>query len=182
MENMLPYIEGKLRLKVNREKTIVAYIGKVKFLGYGFYASKEGIKLRVHQKSITKMKDRIREITSRNNALGYDLLKLKLRQFITGWVNYFKLADMANILKTIDEWLRSRLRMYIWKRWKKVRTRYVMLRRLGYSHSNAIKYANTRKGYWRTANSPILTCSITITRLKQAGYTFFSEVYKSVTV
>ncbi len=68
------------------------------------------------------MKDRIRKITSRNNALGYDLLKLKLRQFITGWVNYFKLADMASILKTIDEWLRSRLRMYIWKRWKRVRS------------------------------------------------------------
>jgi RNA-directed DNA polymerase len=181
MENILPYIERKLRLKVNREKTTVGYIGKVKFLGYGFYASKDGIKLRIHQKSVNKMKDKIRNITLRSNALGYDLLKLKLKQFITGWVNYFKLADMRNILKAIDQWLRSRLRMYIWKRWKRIRTRYAMLRKLGYNHSNAIKYANTRKGYWRTANSPILTCSITIGRLKQAGYTFFSEVYKSVT-
>jgi RNA-directed DNA polymerase len=73
-----------------------------RFLGYGFYASKDGIKLGTHQKSISKMKARIREITSRNNALGYDLLKHKLKQFITGWVNYFKLADMTNLLKTIS--------------------------------------------------------------------------------
>lgn len=180
MENILPYIEGELCLKVNREKTTVAYIGRDKFLGYGFYTSKDGIKLRTHQKSVNKMKDRIREITSRSNTLGYDLLKLKLKQFITGWVNYFKLADMTNLLKTIDKWLRSRLRMYIWKQWKKTRTRYAMLSKLGYNHNNAIKYANTRKGYWRVANSPILTCSITEALLKRAGYTLFSEVYKSV--
>lgn len=180
LENILPYIEGRLRLKVNREKTFVTYIGNSKYLGYGFYRSKDGIKLRVHQKSIHKMKAKIKEITARSSALGYELLKLKLKQFITGWVNYFKLADMKKTLQTIDGWLRSRLRMYIWKRWKKIRTRYAMLRKLGYTHNNALKYANTRKGYWRTANSPILTCAITTDRLKRSGYTFFSEVYKSV--
>jgi len=180
MEHIIPFIEGELQLKVNREKTVVAYIGKVKFLGYGFYSSKDGVKLRAHSRSMSKMKAKIKEITSRSNALGYDLLKLKLKQFITGWVNYFKLADMKNQLKQIDEWMRRRLRMYIWKRWKRVRTRYEMLRKLGFKHSNAIKYANTRKGYWRIANSQILNCSITDARLRQAGYTFFSDLYKSV--
>jgi hypothetical protein len=180
LKNILPFIEGKLKLKVNREKTTVAYIGKVKFLGYGFYPSKGGIKFRVHAKSIAKIKGRIKEITSRNNGLSYQTVKLKLKQFIYGWVNYFKLADMKSLLKGTDEWLRRRLRMYIWKRWKRVRTRYSMLKKLGLNHSNAIKYANTRKGYWHIANSQILAYTITNNRLRQAGYTFFTDYYKSV--
>ncbi len=80
LEHIIPYIEGKLYLKVNRDKTIVAYIGKVKYLGYGFYPSKDGIKLRVHPKSIRKMRARAREITSRNNGFSYEGLKLKLKK------------------------------------------------------------------------------------------------------
>jgi len=182
LEHILPYIEGKLKLKVNREKTRVDYIGRVKFLGYGFYPSKGGIKFRVHPKSITKMKEKIKEITSRSNALGYEKLKLKLKQFIYGWVNYFKLADMKNLLIKTDKWLRRRLRMYIWKRWKRIRTRYKMLKKLGLDHYSAIKYANTRKGYWCIAKSQILSCTITDERLRQTGYTFFLDYYKSVKV
>ncbi|MFC3788558.1 group II intron reverse transcriptase/maturase [Paenibacillus sp. GCM10012307] len=99
LEHIVPYIEGKLRLRVNREKTVVAYIGRIKFLGYGFYPSKEGIKLRIHAKSVSKMKARIKKLTARSNGLGYELLKLKLRQYITGWINYFKLADMKKIAR-----------------------------------------------------------------------------------
>jgi RNA-directed DNA polymerase len=182
LEHILPYIEGKLRLKVNREKTVVAYIGRIKFLGYGFYPSKDGIKLRVHAKSVSKMKARIKELTARSNGLGYELLKLKLKQYITGWTNYFKLADMKNLLKGTDEWLRRRLRMYIWKRWKRVRTKYAMLRKLGQNHNTAFKFACTRKGYWRTAKSPILNTTLTDTRLKQAGYASFTEHFKTVRV
>ncbi len=100
LTNIVPYIENKLKLKVNREKTSVSYIGKIKFLGYGFYPSKAGIKARVHSKSIAKMKNRIKEITARNNALGYENLKKKLKEYVTGWINYFKLADMKNILNS----------------------------------------------------------------------------------
>lgn len=180
LEHILPYIEGKLRLKVNREKTGVAYIGKIKFLGYGFYPSKDGIKLRPHPKSISKMKARIKELTARSNGHGYELLKSKLKPYITGWVNYFKLADMKKLLKVTDEWLRRRIRMVIWKQWKRVRTRYTMLRKLGHHHTTAYKFACTRKGYWRIANSHILSTTVTNARLKQAGYTFFSEYYKTV--
>jgi len=181
LRNIIPFIENKLFLKVNREKTTVAYIGKVKFLGHGFYSSRDGIKLRVHPKSVGKMKAKIKELTSRNNGFSYDWLKLKLKEFITGWVNYFKLADMRNLLKSTDEWLRRRLRMYIWKRWKRIRTRYAMLKKLGLNHNKAFMYACTRKGYWRVANSQILTTTITNARLKQAGYTFFLDYYKAVT-
>ncbi|MCM3716703.1 group II intron reverse transcriptase/maturase [Halalkalibacter oceani] len=182
LDHILPYIEGKLRLKVNREKTVVAYIGKIKFLGYGFYPSKDGIKLRIHAKSVSKMKARIKELTARSNGLGYERLKLQLKQYITGWTNYFKLADMKKLLKGTDQWLRRRLRMYIWKRWKRVRTRYAMLRKFGNNHNTALKFACTRKGYWRIAKSPILSTTVTDARLKQAGYASFSEHFKTVKV
>lgn len=182
MKHILPYIEDKLRLRVNREKTTVAYIGKIKFLGYGFYPSKEGIKLRVHTQSVNKMKARVKEITARSNGLSYEQLKLKLKQFITGWVNYFKLADMKKLLKETDKWLRRRLRMYIWKRWKRVRTRYTMLSKLGFDHNTAFKFACTRKGYWRIAKSHILNVSLTDTRLRRAGYVFFQDYLRTVKV
>lgn len=182
MEHILPFIEGKLKLRVNKDKTSVAYIGHIKFLGYGFYPARGGIKLRIHSKSIAKMKDKVREITSRSNGISYEVLKLKLKQYVIGWVNYFKLADRKNLLNKTDEWLRRRLRMFIWKRWKKTKTRYKMLRRLGYNHANAIKYANTRKGYWHIAGSQILGCSITDNRLRESGYLFFSDYSKTVSV
>lgn len=182
MEHILPYIEKGLRLKVNREKTEVEYIGSIKFLGYGFYPSKDGIKLRVHAKSVNKMKAKVKELTSRSNGIGYEKLKLQLKQFITGWVNYFKLADMKNLLWETDKWLRRRIRMYIWKQWKRVRTRIKMLRRLGLDKGTSIKFANTRKGYWHTAYSQILSTTVTNERLKQAGYIFFSEYRKTVKV
>jgi len=182
MEHILPFIEEKLKLRVNRDKTSVAYIGRIKFLGYGFYPTKGGITLRVHGKSIVKMKDKVREITSRRQGISYEELKLKLKQYVVGWVNYFKLANMKMLLRDTDQWLRRRLRMFIWKRWKKVKTRYRRLRQLGYNHSNAIKYANTRKGYWQVAGSQILSCSITDNRLRKQGYQFFSDYYKTVRV
>ncbi|MBF4694765.1 group II intron reverse transcriptase/maturase [Fusibacter ferrireducens] len=182
MDHILPFIEWKLKLRVNREKTSVAYIGHIKFLGYGFYPSKGELKLRVHGKSVTKMKNKIREITSRNNGISYDELKLKLKQYVIGWVNYFKMANMKYLLQCTDEWLRRRLRTFIWKRWKKTKTRYKRLIQLGFNHPNAFKYANTRKGYWHVAGSQILNCSITNNRLRESGYLFFSDRYKTVNV
>ncbi len=180
LTHIIPYIENKLKLKVNKEKTSVSYIGKIKFLGYGFYPSKIGIKARVHSKSVAKMRNRIREITARNNALGYENLKKKLKEYVTGWINYFKLADMKKMLTTTDQWLRRRIRMYIWKQWKKVKTRYIMLRKLGLNYNDARKYSCTRKGCWRIANSQIVNCTITDKRLRNAGYTFFLDYYETV--
>ncbi|OJV62920.1 MAG: group II intron reverse transcriptase/maturase [Clostridiales bacterium 38-18] len=181
MAHILPFIENKLKLRVNKEKTKVAYIGHVKFLGYGFYPSKGSkIKLKVHKKSIVKMKDRVCEITSRSRGISYETLKLELKQYVRGWVNYFKHADMRMLLESTDAWLRRRLRMFIWKRCKKVKTRYRLLKQLGYNHQNAIKYANTRKGYWSVAGSQILSCSITDDVLRKAGYLFFLDYLKSV--
>jgi group II intron reverse transcriptase/maturase len=180
LANIVPYIEKKLFLRVNREKTATAYISKVKFLGYSFYVYKGEGRLRVHPKSIAKMKERIKTLTSRSNGWGYARRKVALRQYITGWVNYFKLADMKSLLIRVDEWYRRRLRMIIWKQWKRVRTRGRNLTKLGIARYKAWEFANTRMGYWHTARSPILTRSVTSNRLRQAGYIFFLEYYRSV--
>jgi group II intron reverse transcriptase/maturase len=181
LENLIPYIEEKLFLKVNREKTEAAYVGKVKFLGYAFYITKDrDAGIRVHPKSDAKMKAKIREITARSNGKGDEQRKLKLKQFITGWVNYFKLADMKTLMKETDQWLRRRIRMVIWKKWKRVRTRYAMLRKLGIEDWVAREGANIRKGYWRVASNPIIAKAISAERLKKAGYINFLEYYEPV--
>lgn len=181
LENLIPFIEQKLFLKVNREKTEAAHVGKVKFLGYAFYITKDrDAGIRVHPKSAAKMKAKIREITARSNGKGDEQRKLKLKQFITGWVNYFKLADMKTLMKETDQWLRRRIRMVIWKKWKRVRTRYAMLRKLGIKEWVAWEGANIRKGYWRVASNPIIAKAISAERLKKAGYINFLDYYESV--
>ena len=180
LTNIIPYIEEKLFLKVNREKTVVAYIRDIKFLGYSFYVNRKGGRLRIHPKSVSKMKDRIKELTSRSNGWGDASRKEKLKQYITGWVNYFKLADMKALILQVDEWYRRRLRMVIWKQWKRIRTRMRNLIKLGIAKYKAWEYANTRKGFWHVANSPILTRSITNDRLQQAGYIFFTDYLRKV--
>ena len=87
---------------------------------------------------------------------------------------------MKSYLSRIDEWYRRRLRMVIWKQWKTVRTRFANLQRLGIPRQKAWEHANTRKSYWHTANSWILSVPITNDRLKRAGYIFFSDYYKKV--
>lgn len=103
-----------------------------------------------------------------------------MKQFVVGWTNYYKLADMGNLLKGTDEWMRRRIRMVFWKRWKRVRTRYRNLEKLGISHSNAGILANSRKGYWRIAGSPILQTALSNQRLEKDRFQFFNSYYKSV--
>jgi group II intron reverse transcriptase/maturase len=180
LKHIIPYIENKLFLRVNKVKTEVAHISELKFLGYGFDQYNGKCRLCVHPKSMSRMKERIREITSRSNGKGNAWRKETVNTFIRGWVNYYKLADMKRALEGIDGWYRRRLRMVIWKQWKLVKTKFTNLMKLGVKKSKAWEHANTRKSYWRTANSPILKTTITNMRLKQAGYLFFTDYYLKV--
>ncbi len=180
LASITKFIEEGLLLKVNGEKTVVSHIKDVKFLGYGFYFNKNGCRIRTHSKSIAKMKAKVKELTSRSNGWGNERRKEALRQYITGWLNYFRLADMKSLLERTDEWFRRRLRSLIWKQWKRIRTKFRNLIKLGLPKQKSWEFANTRKGYWRTANSPILKRSITNERLTQAGYIFFCDYYGKV--
>ncbi len=165
LEHIIPYIEKKLFLKVNREKTVVAYAGKIKFLGYGFYKGRKEFRPRVHAKA--KLKGKVKALTSRRYVPSYEEWKKKIKRFAVGWANYYKLADRGSWLRSIDEWMR-------------VRTRWRNLEKLGISHSNAGIVANSRKGHWRIASSPILQAALSNQRLEKAGFQFFESYYKSV--
>ena len=164
------FIEDKLRLKVNRQKSTVDRPWRLKFLGFSFYHKNQKIGIRVHPESIKRFKQRLKWITARSNAASMTHRMLKLKQLITGWVNYYGIADMKKLAQSLDEWLRRRIRMCYWKQWKKVRTRRKNLVKRGIESSKAWEFANTRKGYWRIAGSPILTRIFTNEDLKKLGF------------
>lgn len=168
MRNIVPFITGKLFLKVNLEKTTVAHISRVKYLGYGFYRHKGKCRLRVHPKSVRKMRRKLKELTHRGNRWSNDERKKKLGEYVRGWVNYFRMADMKSLMAQTDEWMRRRIRAVIWRQWKRVRTRYKMLRRMHVEEWRVHKMANCRKGPWRAAQ--MLNTVITKERLARAGY------------
>jgi group II intron reverse transcriptase/maturase len=178
MASITRYIEGKLFLKVNREKTSVAHISRVKYLGYGFYRYKRKCRFKVHQQSIAKMKERLRAITSRSKAVSNEERARILGRFVKWWVNYFKLADMKGTLRGIDEWLRRRIRAIYWKQWKKVKTRYKMIRQYKLPDWKVHKLANCRKGIWRAAL--MLNQILTYKEIARQGYITMTDYYEQV--
>ena len=179
MESVTRYIENKLKLKVNVEKSKVARPNGIKYLGFGFY--KKGTwRPKPHLKSVQKFESKLKNITSRSNAMSISDKIIKLNQIIRGWINYFKIADMKRLMERVSEHLRHRLRMCIWKYWKKPKTKYKELRKLGISEYNAYKVANTRKGYYWVACTVVLHMAISNERLRQKGLVFPLDHYLKV--
>ncbi|HZK24079.1 MAG TPA: group II intron reverse transcriptase/maturase [Oscillospiraceae bacterium] len=180
MASITRFIEEELKLKVNKAKSSVDRPWKLKFLGFSFYRKKGEIGIRVHPKPVAKLKQRLKEITGRSNAMSMYQRMVKLRQIIVGWVNYFGIADMRGLAKSLDMWLRRRVRMCFWKQWKKIKTKHNNLVALGAPGYKAWEHANTRKSYWRIAGSPILSKTITNEYLKKLGLLSISERYSLV--
>lgn len=171
------FIEGKLFLKVNQEKTTVSHVRGVEYLGYSFNVVKGKCSLLVHPKSKAKMRSKLKELTNRSNGWGYEKRKQKLREYMRGWIGYFYFAEMKRLCHETDEWLRRRIRVCIWKAWKKPKTRVENLVKCGIAKWQAYQWGNTRKGYWRIADSAILTRSIPNMSLKVAGYPCLMDLY-----
>ena len=179
LANIIPFIEGELFLKVNRAKTAVTHVSKIKYLGYALYRNKGKCRCRVHPKTVRKMKDRLREITQKNKGCSNDNRRQKLREYVRGWINYYKLADMKRLLAETDKWLRRRIRAVYWKQWKKVKTRYRNLRALKMEEWQVHRIANSRKGYWRTAQ--MLKVALTNKIIAKLGYISMLDYYLKVT-
>jgi RNA-directed DNA polymerase len=177
MDGVTRFIEKRLKLKINRDKSAVVYPTNRKFLGFSFYCIKGETRIRVHPKSLKRLKSRLKELTGRSIGISMEVRIDRLNQTIQGWVNYFQLADMRVYCQRTDEWLRRRLRMCVWKQWKKIGTRHDNLVRTGISNSKAWEFANTRKGYWHIANSHILATSLTNEFFRNLGLTGLSDVY-----
>ena len=177
------YLEGKLKLKMNVEKSKVVSVFSIrnfKFLGFALGKGKGGVYIRVHAKSMKKAKTKLRELTSRSQG-NKNVRKVmeNIKVYIRGWLGYFGIASMKTIMQRWDEWLRRRLRVYIWKQWKVPKARIRNLMKLGIPKYYAHKWGYV-KAYWNVAGSPVLQRSITNERLAQAGYYSILARYESL--
>lgn len=173
LKSVTRFIEGRMKLKNNETKTTVSHITRgVKFLGHGFYKTKDGYFPTVHPKSKERLKNALREILSRNRKQSIPVVKEMLNKKLRGWCEYFKFAKYEKWSKATDEWIRRRIRQLLWKTWKLVRTKYAALRKLGCTHERAVQWANTRKSYWHIANSYILATTLNNDFLKTQGWSW----------
>ena len=180
MQTITRYIENKLGLIVNAEKSKVARPREIKYLGFGFYNKKGIWKPKPHVKSVQKFKAKLKDITSRSNALSIDEKIEKLNQVIRGWINYFRIANMKNKIKEIDEHLRTRIRVIIWKQWKKIGRRQKALEQLGIETELAHNIACSRKGYQLICKTDWLKFAINIEGLRKRGLVFLLDQYTKV--
>lgn len=177
LKSITKYLREELRLEVNPKKSAVDRPAKRKYLGFSYYRLKGAVGVRVHEKPVKRYKEKVRELTSRTNAMSLGERVSRLNQLSRGWGNYFGIADAKELSKRLDEWTRRRLRMCIWKQWKQVKTRHENLVKLGLDRRKAWQFANTRKGHWQTANSPILSQTLSNGYFKLVGLVGLSIVF-----
>ena len=182
MESITTFITKKLGLIVNVEKSKVARPNQIKYLGFGFYKKiNQNIwRPKPHIKSIEKFRLKLKSILVRSRSISLDERLLKLKQLIYGWINYFRIADMKMLMKEIDHWIRRKLRVIIWKQWKKIRKRYTSLRKLGISHRDAYVTSNSRRGYYHIAHTRVLEQAISKERLNKRGLVNLLDHYLKV--
>ena len=174
------YIEKKLGLKVNAEKSKVTRPTQTKYLGFSFWKSKDKWKPKPHLKSYQKIKRKLKELTKRSWSIRLDNRIKKINQLVVGWVNYFKVANMKNEIQRIDEHLRTRIRVIIWKQWKRIKSRQIALEQLGVREDIAHNIACSRKGYQLVCKTDWLKYAINIERLRKRGLVFLLDQYQKV--
>lgn len=156
MASVRRFVQERLGLKVNEAKSAVDRPWKRKFLGYSMYvAAGRKPRLRLAEKTVKRLQDRIRELTDRHAPIPMGQRIAQLNTYLRGWIGYYRLADMGERLKDIEGWLTRRLRMCLWKQWKRPRTRLRELRALGLPEWVCREFAASRKGYWRMAGGPL---------------------------
>lgn len=177
MGSVTAFLETKLKLTVNPEKSEVGSPSKLKFLGFSLGRGAEGAYIRVHSASVKRLKDKIRRITKRNRGISLARMFYELKRALTGWINYYGIAKCKGLCEATDEWIRSRIRQYIWKQWKRQRTKVRKLKSYGVEQRKSLEWGLTKKGYWRIVNSPILKTTLTNAYLKEQGLFSMLEYY-----
>lgn len=169
MKSITSWIERKLGLKVNAEKTCIVRPSDLKYLGFGFWKSSEGWRARPHQNAVTKFARKLKALCCRSWSVTMDCRLKKLREVIRGWVNYFALGDMKSAMKRIDEHLRTMLRVVIWKQWKKPSKREWGLKKLGVGKDLARLTAYCGNRYQWVARKTVLLWAISKEILTRRG-------------
>lgn len=157
LDGITNVVEGRLKLRVNREKSSVQPASRAVLLGFGFYFITGGkVRIRVAPKAVARLRTRLRELTRRNWGVSMDYRIGALNRFVRGWMGYFRIADTPRVFRDLDEWFYRRMRQIHWKQWKRPATRRRMLAHLGIPPLSAIRWGNSSKAYWRIAGSVVL--------------------------
>lgn len=152
MESITGFVEGRLKLKVNREKSAVDRPWNRKFLGFSFLRDKKAT-IRLAPQTISRFKEKVRELTNRTRSMSMENRIMQLNRYLMGWIGYFRLASVKGHCEKLDQWIRRRLRMCLWKQWKRVRTRIRELRALGVPEWACFVMANARRGAWEMSRN-----------------------------
>lgn len=185
LESSTKYLEERLKLTVNREKsrTVSEFaIRNFKFLGFALGRNGKGIYVRVHPKSWKKFKSRRKELSSRKRCQSIKPSLKKIKVYARGWLNYYGIASMKSNIGDINGWLYHRIRMCIWKQWKKPRTKYKNLVKLGIPEHYAATIANSCRKYWYISNNKAVIWALNKERLINSGYYDLATAYQSVHV
>ena len=181
LTSITKFIEKKLGLKVNAEKSKVTIPTQTKYLGFSFWKSPKGQwKPKPHLKSYQKLVRKLKQLTDRSWSISLDNRIKKINYVVRGWVNYFRIANMKNKITKIDEHLRVRVRVIIWKQWKKIRKKCESLQKLGVPFEIAFNCANTRKGYYQICKTRYIQFAINNERLRKRGLVFLLDQYEKV--
>ena len=181
LSSITKYIEKKLGLKVNAEKSKVTRPTKTKYLGFSFWTTKGGKwKPKPHIKSYQKLKRKLKQLTDRSWSISLDNRIKQINYLVKGWVNYFRIANMKSVITEIDEHLRTRIRVIIWKQWKKITRKEKALIQLGVEPKLAHNIASSRKGYQLICKTDWLKFAINIERLRKRGLVFLLDQYTKV--
>ena len=185
LESSTKYLEKRLKLTVNREKSrtvSVFAIRNFKFLGFALGRNGKGTYVRVHSKSWKKFKSRLKELSSRKRCQSIKPSLEKIKVYARGWLNYYGIASMKSNIDDINGWLYHRIRMCIWKQWKKPRTKYKNLVKLGIPEHYASTIANSRRKYWYISNNKAVIWALNKERLINSGFYDLATAYQSVHV
>lgn len=177
LEQATKILETRLKLKVNRDKSVINPANVATLLGFGFYFVKGGVKIRVAPKASRRMKETIRRLTSRKWSVSMDYRIGKLNQYVRGWMGYFRLSQTPKKFSILDKWFRRRMRQIRWKEWKLPRTRAANLRRLGIPKDLAYQWSYSSRGYWRVAGSPILKRALPNSLWEDLGLVLFRKAW-----
>ena len=161
------FLTGHLRLVVNETKSKVVRWDELEFLGFTFRS--RYVRIRLTDRSLLRFKHRIRELTGRSWGVSMERRLSELRSYLRGWAGYYSLAMELKLFDRLDQWIRRRIRMCYWKRWRHARTRSRELMRLGVPRRPAIRHGKSRKGYWHMAKTIASGVGFTNARLAELG-------------
>jgi RNA-directed DNA polymerase len=166
--NITHFIERRLKLKVNEEKSAVARPSERKFLGFSLTSERKP-RRRIAKKSAARFKQKIREITARTRGISVEQVVRELTTYLAGWKSYFGYCQTLTVFRELDKWIRQRLRSIIWKQWGRGKSRYRELRKRGVDEVLAIKTIASSHGPWRLAGSPAMTTAFPIAYFDSLG-------------